>query len=101
MLGLTSRRSSITTLIPSREDSSRRSVIPSTLLSLTSSPIFSTSRALLTRYGNSVTIILFLPLSIGSISVTALTLILPRPVLYASSIPERPRIVPPVGKSGP
>ncbi len=52
-------------------------------------------------YGNSVTTILFLLFSIGSISVTARTLILPFPVLYASSIPVLPRIVAPVGKSGP
>ena len=42
-----------------------------------------------------------LPFGIASISVTARTRILPRPVLYASSIPLVPRIIPPVGKSGP
>ena len=40
--------------MPSRSDSSRRSVIPSILLSLCSSAIFSISLALLTRYGSSV-----------------------------------------------
>ncbi|CCZ52615.1 unknown [Clostridium sp. CAG:75] len=101
IFGLTSRRSSIHTRIPSRLVSSRRSVIPSTFLSLCNSEIFSIKRALLTKYGNSVTTILFLPLSIGSISVTARTRILPRPVRYASSIPRVPRICAPVGKSGP
>ena len=33
--------------------------------------------------------------------VTARTLILPLPVLYASLIPDVPSIIPPVGKSGP
>ena len=42
-----------------------------------------------------------LPLGSELISVTALTRILPLPVLYASSIPLLPRIVAPVGKSGP
>ena len=74
---------------------------PSTFLSLCNSAIFSISLALLTIYGSSVTTILFLPLSIGSISVTARTLIFPRPVRYASSIPLVPNICAPVGKSGP
>ena len=101
ILGLTSLLSSIQTRIPVLSDSSRRSVIPSIFLSLTSSAIFSIRRALLTIYGSSVTTILFLPFCIGSISVTARTLILPRPVLYASSMPSLPIILAPVGKSGP
>ena len=44
--------------------------------------------------------ILVLPLSMVSVSVTARTLTLPRPVLYASSAPLVPSIIPPVGKSG-
>ena len=36
-----------------------------------------------------------------SIKAFALTLIFPLPVLYASLIPSKPSIVPPVGKSGP
>ena len=99
--GFTSRRSSIQILIPSRLDWSLKSVIPSIFLSLTSSAIFSIRRALFTIYGSSVTIILFFPFCIGSMFVTARTLILPRPVLYASSIPLVPRISAPVGKSGP
>ena len=43
----------------------------------------------------------FLPFCIGSMLVTARTLTFPRPVRYASLIPAVPRIVPPVGKSGP
>ena len=59
------------------------------------------SLALFTIYGSSVTIIRFFPLFIGSILVTARTRIFPRPVRYASLIPVVPRIIPPVGKSGP
>ena len=91
----------MTTRIPSLEDSSLTSVIPSTRLVFTSSTIFWISKALFTMYGSSVTTILCLPFGIASISVTARTLILPRPVLYASSIPRRPRISAPIGKSGP
>ena len=97
----TSLLSSMTTRIPSRLDWSLNSVIPSIFLSLTSSAIFSISLALFTIYGSSVTTIRLLPLGIASISVTARTRILPRPVRYASSIPLVPRIIPPVGKSGP
>ena len=63
-----------------KETSVHKSVIPSIFLSLTSSAIFSISFALLTMYGSSVTTILFLPLFIGSILVTALTFILALPV---------------------
>ncbi len=38
---------------------------------------------------------------ISSTSTTARMVIDPRPVRYASSIPRRPRMVAPVGKSGP
>ena len=48
----------------------------------------------------SITIIRLFPLGRVSISVTALTLTFPLPVLYASSLPLVPRIIPPVGKSG-
>ena len=40
------------------------------------------------------------PFDMVSISVTARTLTFPRPVLYASSLPLVPKIIPPVGKSG-
>ena len=100
-LALASFLSSIQIRIPSLFDSSRRSVIPSIFLSLTSSAIFSISLALLTIYGSSVTIILLLPFGSVSIFVTLRTLIFPRPVRYASSTPRVPRIMPPVGKSGP
>ena len=101
IFALQSFRSSITIRIPSRELSSRRAVIPSIFLSLTSSAIFWISFALFTMYGSSVTTIFCFPFAIGSISDTARTLILPRPVLYASLIPAVPRIDAPVGKSGP
>ena len=61
-----------------------------------SSAIFSISLALFTINGSSVTIIRFFPFCIGSILVIARTRILPRPVLYASSIPLVPRISAPV-----
>ena len=98
---LTSRRSSIQILIPWRLDSSLKSVIPSIRLSRTISAIFSISLALFTMYGSSVTTILFFPFAIGSIFVTARTRTFPRPVRYACSTPVVPRIIPPVGKSGP
>ena len=100
-MALASLRRSIQIRMPSRLEWSFRSVIPSIFLSLTSSAIFSIRRALLTRYGSSVTIIRDLPFGSVSIFVTARTRILPRPVRYASSIPLVPRIVAPVGKSGP
>ena len=96
-----SLRSSILIRIPSRFDSSVIAVIPSIRLSRTSSAIFSISRALLTMYGISVTMIRLLPFCIDSMFVTARTRILPFPVRYASSIPLRPNICAPVGKSGP
>ena len=74
-LAFTSLRVSIQIRIPLLSDSSRNSVIPSILFSFTKSAIFS--------------------------FVTARTLILPLPVRYAWSIPLRPRIAAPVGKSGP
>ena len=99
--GFTSFLSSMTIRMPSRFDSSRRSVIPSTRLSRTKSAIFSMSLALLTRYGSSETTMRCFPFCIGSILVTARTRIFPLPVRYASSTPLFPSIVAPVGKSGP
>ena len=40
-------------------------------------------------------------LLMGSISVRARTRMRPRPVMYAERMPLRPRMMPPVGKSGP
>ena len=100
IFAFTSRRNSITMRIPSLSDSSRRSVMPSIFFNLTSSAIFNIRLALFTIYGSSVTMIRVFPLAMVSISVTARTLTLPRPVLYASSLPLVPRIIPPVGKSG-
>ena len=90
----------MTMRMPSRSDSSRRSVIPSMRFVFTSSAIFWMSVALLTRYGSSVTMIRLLPFGIVSMSVTARTRILPRPVRYASVTPRVPMMMPPVGKSG-
>ena len=54
-----------------------------------------------TWYGNDVIIILCLFPLISSISASALIVIFPLPVVYASFIPSFPKIVAPVGKSGP
>ena len=70
-------------------------------LSRTSCAIRSISAALLTMYGSSVTMIAMRPPRISSISAFARTVMLPRPSLYAARMPSRPRIRPPVGKSGP
>ena len=52
-------------------------------------------------YGNSVTTISMRPFLFSSIVAVARILTLPRPVRYASIMPARPKIDPPVGKSGP
>ena len=96
-----SRFSSITMCIPLRSDSSRRSDIPSILLSFTSSAIFSISLALFTWYGISVTTIRCLFSFTSCISVRARIIIRPRPVAQALLIPLCPMIRPAVGKSGP
>ena len=79
----------------SLSDSSLSSDIPSILFSFTRFAIFSINLALFTWYGNDVTIIF------SSISASALTVIFPFPVVYACLIASLPRIIPPVGKSGP
>ncbi len=101
ILGMTPFLSSITTRIPSLSDSSRRSLIPSIRLSLTSSAMCSTSRALLTWNGSSLMMIFGTFVSTSSISATPRTVSLPCPVWYADRIPARPMMIPPVGKSGP
>ena len=79
--GMASRLSSTTTRMPSRSDSSRRSLMPSIFLSRTSSAMFSTRRALFTWYGSSVTTICcLLLLSFSSMTARARITILPRPV---------------------
>ena len=91
----------MTILIPSRSDSSLKSLIPSTFLSFTRSAIFIIRLLLFTIYGISVTIILSLPDFVVSSVNFDLTVILPLPVEKASLIPFLPKIIPPVGKSGP
>ena len=76
--------------IPSRLDSSRRSEMPSIFLSRMSSPIFSISVALFTWYGSSVTMIASRPPRSFSTCALALSVMMPRPVVYASRIPVRP-----------
>ena len=94
---------STTILIPFLSDSSLKSDIPSIVLSLTNSPIFSKTKALLTWKGISVIIITslsaFLPVRI--ISALDRIITLPLPVLKASLIPDLPIIKAAVGKSGP
>ena len=82
-------------------DSSLNSEIPSILFSLHRCAMFSIKRALFTWYGNDETIILCLFPLISSISASALIIIFPLPVVYASFIPSLPKINPSVGKSGP
>ena len=84
------------------DDSSRISVIPSTTLSRTKWAILVTKLALLTWYGISLIMICFLPeCSFSLISARERITIDPVPVSYASLIPERPKIIAPVEKSGP
>ena len=80
--GIASRLSSITMRMPSRSDSSRRSLMPSSFLSRTSSAM-SLDRAsrLLTWYGSSVTTICDLfDDSFSSITARARMTMRPRPV---------------------
>ena len=74
--------------------------MPATLPSLTSSAIFTARLSGFTWYGSSVTTSA-VRLPISSTLTTARIVIEPRPVRYASSMPLLPRIVAPVGKSGP
>ena len=100
--GLASLFNSITILTLSfLSDSSLTSDIPSIFLSFTNSSIFMIKLDLFTWYGNDETTILCLFPCISSISASALTVIFPLPVVYASFIPSFPNIIAPVGKSGP
>ena len=78
---MASRLSSMTTRMPSRSDSSRRSEMPSMRLSRTSSAIFSSRRALFVMYGTSVTTICCFSLFFCvSMTARARTWMMPRPV---------------------
>ena len=100
--GFASLFNSITTLtFSSLSDSSLTAEIPSILFSFTKSAMFSINFDLFTWYGNEDTTILCFPPDISSISASALSVIFPRPVVYASFMPSLPKIVAPVGKSGP
>gem|GEM_PF-1809762 len=87
--------------MPSRLESSLMSEMPSMRLSSTISPMRLIISLLFTMYGTSVTTMQSRPRSSSSISVRARTTTLPRPVVYASMMPWRPWMMPPVGKSGP
>ncbi len=76
-----SRLVSTTARMPSRLDSSRRSEMPSSRFSFTSSAMPWIARALLTWYGTSRTTIVSLPvLSLTSTSILARMRMMPRPV---------------------
>jgi hypothetical protein len=71
---------------------------------LTSSAIFAItplSPPFFTPYGSSVTMIALLPPRSSSMCARARMTTRPRPVRYASRMPERPTMIAPVGKSGP
>ncbi len=74
--------------------------MPPILPSFTSSAIFSARLSGFTWYGSSVTT-RQVRFWISSTETTARMVIEPRPVRYASSMPRRPMISAPVGKSGP
>jgi hypothetical protein len=81
--GIASRLSSITSRMPLRSDSSRRSVMSGTFFSWTRSAIFwisPPSPPFFTAKGSSVTMIASLPWPIGSICARACTRTRPRPV---------------------
>ena len=75
--------------------------MPSILPSRTSSAIFSIIEALLTMYGISEIAMRCRPPRASSTSARARTVTSPRPVRYASRMPDSPQISAPVGKSGP
>ena len=92
---------STTTLTPCLSDSSLKSLMPSIFLSLTNSAIFSSNNDLFTWYGISEKTIDSRSFLNSSISYFACTTIEPRPDFCDSLIPFVPKIIPPVGKSGP
>ena len=99
--GTASRLSTSTRRWPVRpEVSSRMSAMPWILPSRTASRMDTTRRSGLTWYGSSVITRHMRPL-ISSVFTTARMVMRPRPVRYACSMPLWPRIVAPVGKSGP
>ncbi len=89
----------MTKRIPRLSVSSLMLVMPSITLFFTKSAILIARSALFTWYGNSL-IISDVPFLVSSISTTPRKITFPRPVLYAFTTPERPQMIPPVGKSG-
>ena len=92
---------SSTTILVTSVDSSRRSLTPSSIFSLTKSAILVTSVARLTLYGIWVIIICCLPLGKSSMCMLPLIRTIPLPVFMYDLIPDLPAILPPEGKSGP
>ncbi len=98
---IASRLRSMTMRMPSRSDSSRMSRMPSIFPLRTRSAIAVIRFDLLTMNGISVTMMLSEPFWCVSVFARARMTTRPRPVVYASRIPLRPKMMPPVGKSGP
>ncbi len=88
--GISPRPSSSTTRMPSRFDSSRISEMPGIFFSAESSEIFSMRLALFTWYGSSVMMIASRPPRIFSACAFARSVMVPRPVVYASRMPPAP-----------
>ena len=95
-----SRLSSITSRVMPRDRSLRISRTPSITRALASSAIFSSMASTEVWYGISLTTMRS-PLGPSSISALARILMDPRPVRMADTMPARPMIWAPVGKSGP
>ncbi len=87
MLGMASFFKSKTIRIPSRSDSSRRSEIPSSFLSLIRPAMRSIMLALLVMYGISVTMIRSRPVLLISMLVLARMMTRPLPVSKAERTP--------------
>ena len=95
------RLSSMTSLSPSRSDSSLRSEISSTFPFRVRVTICSMILDFDVAYGISVTTSWDFPPRRASFTTRALMITRPRPSRYMSRIPSRPTMKPPVGKSGP
>ncbi len=100
-LALASRLSVMIRLVLPPELLSFTSAMPSSSPASTSSWIRLATDDTLIWYGISVTMIWYPPRLPSSIAARARIFTLPLPVRYASMMPARPRMSPPVGKSGP
>ncbi len=102
MCGFAPLRSSTTSRMPPRPlDSFFTFCASDKRLERMSSATFSATREGFTWYGTSVTTSFCRPFESSSMVMVARIRMEPRPVMYASLMPSRPMIEPPVGKSGP